>query len=131
MFITSQVICLFIHNETLKGIYWDFPGGPVVKNPPSNAGDTGSIPGRRTKIPHAVGQLSPTLQLLSIWAKTREPECRNYRTHALWCPHATIREKTAHCNKEPVRRSGGSRMPQQRSHVPQLRPNTAKTKINK
>ena len=23
----------------------DFPGGPVVKNPPSNAGDTGSIPG--------------------------------------------------------------------------------------
>ena len=23
----------------------DFPGGPVVKNPPANAGDTGSIPG--------------------------------------------------------------------------------------
>ena len=23
----------------------DFPGGPVVKNPPSNAGDAGSIPG--------------------------------------------------------------------------------------
>ena len=22
-----------------------FPGGPVVKNPPANAGDTGSIPG--------------------------------------------------------------------------------------
>ena len=22
----------------------DFPGGPVVKNPPSNAGDAGSIP---------------------------------------------------------------------------------------
>ena len=31
---------------------WDFPGGPVVKNPPSNAGDTGS-PGGGTKIPHA------------------------------------------------------------------------------
>ena len=29
----------------------DFPGGPVVKNPPSNAGDSGSIPGRGTKIP--------------------------------------------------------------------------------
>ena len=38
---------------------WDFPGGPVVKNPPSNAGDAGSIPGRGTKIPHATGQLSP------------------------------------------------------------------------
>ena len=23
----------------------DFPGGPVVKNPPTDAGDTGSIPG--------------------------------------------------------------------------------------
>ena len=38
---------------------WDFPGGPVVKNPPSNAGDMGSIPGQGTKIPHATGQLSP------------------------------------------------------------------------
>ena len=35
----------------------DFLGGPVVKNPPSNAGDTGLIPGRGTKIPHAMGQL--------------------------------------------------------------------------
>ena len=23
---------------------WNFPGGPVVRNPPVNAGDTGSIP---------------------------------------------------------------------------------------
>ena len=30
----------------------DFPGGPVVKNPPSNAGGAGSIPGRGTEIPH-------------------------------------------------------------------------------
>ena len=36
----------------------DFPGGPVVKNPPSNAGDASSIPGRGTKIPYAAGQLS-------------------------------------------------------------------------
>ena len=35
----------------------DFPGGPVVKNLPSNAGDAGSIPGQETKIPHALGQL--------------------------------------------------------------------------
>ena len=31
--------------------HWDFPGGPVVKNPPSNAGDAGLIPCRGTKIP--------------------------------------------------------------------------------
>ena len=37
----------------------DFPGGPVVKHPPSNAGDAGPIPGQGTKIPHATGQLSP------------------------------------------------------------------------
>ena len=29
----------------VKSNAWDFPGGPVVKNPPANAGDTGSIPG--------------------------------------------------------------------------------------
>ena len=41
------------------GRTWDFPGGPVVKNLASSAGDASSIPGRVTKIPHAVGQLSP------------------------------------------------------------------------
>ena len=33
----------------------DLPGGPVVKNPPANAEDPGSIPGQGTKIPHASG----------------------------------------------------------------------------
>ena len=37
----------------------DFPGGPVVKNLPCNAGDTGSVPGQGTKIQHAMEQLSP------------------------------------------------------------------------
>ena len=32
--------------------YWDFPGGPMVKNPPSNEGDVGSIPGWETKTPY-------------------------------------------------------------------------------
>ena len=31
----------FIDDKTLRG----FPGGAVVKNPPANAGDTGSSPG--------------------------------------------------------------------------------------
>ena len=34
---------------------WDFPGGPVLKNAPSNAQGPGSIPGQRTRIPHAAG----------------------------------------------------------------------------
>ena len=32
----------------------DFPGGPVVKTPPSNAGGAGSIPGPGPKISHAL-----------------------------------------------------------------------------
>ena len=43
--------------------YWDFPGGPVVKNLPSTAGDVGLIPGQGTKILYAAGQLSHMLQL--------------------------------------------------------------------
>ena len=30
---------------TVQRIRLDFPGGPVVKNPPASAGDMGSIPG--------------------------------------------------------------------------------------
>ena len=42
---------LFIHYYFK--MYRDFPGGPVVKTSPSNAGGAGSIPGQGTKIPHA------------------------------------------------------------------------------
>ena len=50
--------------------YWDFPSGPVVKNPPPNSGDAGSISDLGTKIPHATGQLSPH-------AATTKPACHN------------------------------------------------------
>ena len=32
---------------------WDFPGGPVVKTLPSNAGGAASIPGGGAKVPRA------------------------------------------------------------------------------
>ena len=35
------------------------PGGPVIKNPPCNAVDVGSVPGREVEIPHAAKQLRP------------------------------------------------------------------------
>ena len=34
-------------------------GGPVVKNPPCNPGDAGSIPGQGTKILHCCGVPRP------------------------------------------------------------------------
>ena len=38
----------------------------MVKNLPSNAEDAGSIPGRGTKIPHAMGQLSPRAKITEL-----------------------------------------------------------------
>ena len=47
-------------SQALKsGIFRDFPGGPVVKNLPSSAGDGSPIPGQGTKIPPATEPLSP------------------------------------------------------------------------
>ena len=50
----------------------DFPGGPVVKNLPPNAGDLGLIPGWGTKIPHVTGQLS-------LHTEAGEAKCCNER----------------------------------------------------
>ena len=46
-----------IHKGTVTTLS-DFPGGPVVKNPPYNTEDPGSSHGRGTKIPQVAGQLS-------------------------------------------------------------------------
>ena len=103
-----------------KATVRDFPGGPVVKNPPYNAGDAGSIPGQGTKIPHAAGQLSPR-------ATTAEPVCcklqspralepvrHNYSAHAPWSLHTTAREEKTRCHtrEKPTRHNERSRMPQ-------------------
>ena len=41
-----------------KRMLGDFPGGPVVKTSPPNAGGAGSIPDRGAKIPQAPWQAS-------------------------------------------------------------------------
>ena len=41
---------------TLKNLRKGFPGGPVVESLSCNVGDVGSIPGRGTRILHAVEQ---------------------------------------------------------------------------
>ena len=71
----------FLAELLLKTGGGDFPDGPVVKNPPCNAKDTGLIPGLRTKIPHAVRQLSP-----------RVPTTK---AHAVQSPSATTTEACA------------------------------------
>ena len=60
-----------------------FPGGAVVKNPPANAGDTGSVPGPgRFHMPWSNKARAP--QLLSLHSRAREPQ--------LLSPHAATTE---------------------------------------
>ena len=66
----------------------DFPDGPLVKNPPANAGDTGSIFG-------------PSLVWKdSTYLRATGPVHRNYRsTHAL---EPMLLNKRSHCNEKPM-----------------------------
>ena len=50
-------------------MFWDFPGGTVVKNLPANAEDTGSSP---DPCPHATEQLSPC----ATTSEARAPRAR-------------------------------------------------------
>ena len=89
----------------------------MVKNPPAMQGDTGSIPGQGTKIPHAAKQLSPHAATTEpAHSGAHVPQLESSRAacteaHVLWSPRTTTRE-SAHRNK--------------RSQRPQLRPDTAK-----
>ena len=57
----------------------DLPGGTVVKNPPANAGDTGSSPGpRRSHVPQSNKARAP--RLLSLRSRAREPQLLSPRT---------------------------------------------------
>ena len=63
-------------NYLHKGKGKDFLGGPVIKNPPANAGDMGSIPGLgRSHMPQGKSVHVP--QLLSPRSRTRD---HNYGT---------------------------------------------------
>ena len=79
------------------------PDGPMVKNPPCNAGDAGLIPGQGTRTPHAEALLSLCPQLLS--PHVLEPMLCNKR--------ARVHNKRCHMTK-------------QRSHGTQLRPDANK-----
>ena len=95
----------------------DFPGGPVVKNLPCNAGDTGLIPGWGNKIPHTAEQLSPHIT-------TTESSGSRAHVQQLESPWDTTRESMHH-SRRPHRT-------QHRSHMLQRRPDAAKLiKTNK
>ena len=49
--------------------FWDFPGSPVVKILPSNAGGEGSLPGQEAKIPHALWPKKQNVKQKQYWNK--------------------------------------------------------------
>ena len=55
----TSVCQLFVCFPDSISLLWDLPGGPVAKNLPCSAGDTGSTTDQGTKIPHTAEQLSP------------------------------------------------------------------------
>ena len=64
-----------------------FPDGAMVKNPPANAGDTGSSPGPgRSHMPW--NNEARVLQLLSLCSRAHEPQ--------LLSPRATTTEPASH-----------------------------------
>ena len=111
----------------MKVLFWDFPGGAVVKNLPASAGGHRSDP-RSGKIPHAAEQLSPR-------TTTTEPACHNY-----WSLCATTTEARAPRTHAPQQEATAMRSPRtatkssprspqlEKARAQQLRPNAAKIK---
>ena len=92
----ERLVCRKLSIEVTLG---DFPGGPVVKNPPSNAEDVGSIPGQGTKIPHATGQLNlhgATKPVRPSRASTTELTCLSERAHVLQTTEPRALEPVCH-----------------------------------
>ena len=102
-----STVCSLQEFPWLKRAAWDFPGGPMVKNLPSSAGDAGSIPDRGTKIPLATGQLSPcaaTTEPAHSGAHTpqlEKPTRHNYWACTFWSPRTATREKPVRQTKSP------------------------------
>ena len=74
----EDVVYINVYNGILlshkKEWNWDFHGASVVKNQSSNAEDASLIPGPGTKLPHALGQLSPHAATTEPMQHDREPE---------------------------------------------------------
>ena len=78
-------------------ISWDFPGGPEAKNPPTNAGDMGLIPG--LGIFHMLpNNEACARQLLSLRAYNSCPATRE--ATSMRSPSTTL--KPLFSNEDPV-----------------------------
>ena len=110
-----------------------FPGGAVVKNPPANAGDTGSSPGPGgSHMPRSSWARAP--QLLSLRSRAHEPQLLSLRatTTDEACPpraRAPQQEKPPQWEAcAPQQSVAPARRQLEKAHAQQRRPNAAKNK---
>ena len=83
----------------------DCPGGTVVKNPPFNAGDTGSSPGPgRSHMPWSNKAHVP--QLLSMCSRAHKPQLLSHNycatTTEARCLEPMLCNKKSHHNEKPT-----------------------------
>ena len=111
---------------------WDFPGGPVVKNPPPNAGDSGSIPDwGRSHVPR--GRWARAPQLLSLHTYSPRAAMRSLHS-SMRSLCAAISLRAAMRSLHSAMRSLRAAMKSSRSAQPgkdcaqQQRPSAAKNK---
>ena len=115
-----------IHHIKIFSHSRDVPGSPVVKNPPSSAGERGFDPWSR-KIPHAMEQLSPG-------TTTTEPMRHNYWARMLQLPkfmrlEPMLHNKRSHRNEKAVHtatKSSPRLLQLEKARAHQRRPNAAK-----
>ena len=74
----------------------DFPGSPVVKNLPSNAGDMGLVPLAGNKDP--TWATRPCVAMKDLTHNSEDPECHNKDFVCLNKDHS---QKNAQNNKKP------------------------------
>jgi len=77
-----------------------FPGGSVVRSPPCNAEDAGSIPGQKTRVSHAVGLCTTTIEPMHCnkvpgQLKKKKKE-RDFRKIPCPCYHVRTKREDGH-----------------------------------
>ena len=104
--------------EIWKRLVGGFPGGPVVRNLPCNAGDTGFIPGWGTKIPRATERLSSC-------ATTTEPVYSRVRVLRLQKP-----AQPGACSPEPESLCPNDEILRNTTKIPRAASKTRCSQIN-
>ena len=103
---TDEVSCC--NSEDSENQVVGFPGGPVVENLPSNAGNTNSIPGPGTKIPYVALATKPTHH---NEREASTPQLKKTTHRSSRRPHTAARE---------------DHTLQQKAHALKVRPDVAK-----